>query len=443
MKRRYLIPLALIGVVGMASAVLAEDRIDLSIGNFRPLEAETAKFLTPIQRTPLAGQNTDLSAEDRAYLTPEEQGAIRKAEIYQKIQERMKDIEAAEAQDQQREQEIERLRQSMLGQPEMRPLFEGGKKLAARLSQYDCFRILERNDMAELLQEAGGESADKAAATFAAGRLASSYKVYVDVGDLRQNTSQGNVGGVNFKDTTFVRDFILKLQSVADGSISLSQTFNITKKQTQTDVGGSVSETVHQEMLDDAVEQMAEAIYKNFIATITFSLKTAPNNPNLDASMIALSILNATGEEVGSAQDGVEVTLRKGKYTLQCQDPTSYLFVDGKGKKGPVDYSSSRTDMQTFQSAMQDVEFTFNDPAGNFPAVTLTPNGWEGEEVYVAAGLNQIRKGNYKMSATLEGYSAIVDRPQSISSMTKTVPIQMMKSAPAAPAAAPAVQPVQ
>ena len=428
MKCKRLIPLVLVGLMAAVGVAKAQERIDLSVGNFRPLEAETSKFLTPIQRTPVAGQQTDLSAEDRSYLSPEELGEIRKMEVLQKIKERMKDIEAAEAQDQQREQEIERLRQSMLGQPEMRPLFEGGKKLAARLSQYDCFRIMERNDMAELLQEAGGESADKSAATFAAGRVASAYKVYVDVGDLRQNTSEGNVGGVNFKDTTFVRDFILKMQSVADGSIALSQTFKITKKQTQTDVGGAVSETVHEEMVDDAVEQMAGAIYQSFMATIKFALKVAPNNPNLDPSAIALSILNANGEEVGTAQDGVEVTLRKGKYTLQCQDSTSYLFVDGKDKKGPVDYSSSRTDMQTFQSAMQDVDFSFNDPDGNFPMVTLTPNGWEGDIVQVGSpGVASVRKGNYKLSVQLDGYKDVVDKPQQVTSMTKTVQIQMMK----------------
>ena len=448
MKCKLLVPLVLIGMMGISTGSKADERIDLSIGNFRPLEAETSKYLTPIQRTPIAGQKTDLSAEDRSFLSPEELGEIRKMEIYQKIQERMKEIQAAEAQDQQREEEIERLRQSMMGQPEMRPLFEGGKKLAARLSQYDVFRILERNDMAELLQEAGGESADKSAATFAAGRLAASYKVYVDVGDLRQNTAEGNVGGVNFKDTTYSRDFILKLQSVADGSIALSQTFKITKKQTVTDVGGMVSETVHEEMVDDAVEQMAAAIYQNFMASIKFSFKVAPNNPNLDASGIAVSILNAAGEEINTASDGVEVTMRKGKYTLQCQDASSYLFVDGKDKKGPVDYSSSRTEMQTFQSAMQDVDFAFNDPDGNFPNVTLTPDGWEGEVVYVASpGVTQVRKGKYKMSATMEGFKDVLDKPGvMIGSMTTKMPIQMMKlppAAPVAPSAAPVAQPVQ
>ena len=439
MNCKHLMSLVVIGMLGIAGVAKAEERIDLSVGNFRPLEAETSKFLTPIQRTPVAGQKTDLSAEDRSYLSPEELGEIRKMEVYQKIKERMSEIATAEAQDQQREQEIERLRQSMLGQPEMRPLFEGGKKLAARLSQYNVFRILERNDMAELLQEAGGESADKAGAVFAAGRLASSYKVYVDVGDLRQNTSQGNVGGVNFKDTTLVRDFILKLQNVADGSIALSQSFKITKKQTITDVGGTVSETAHEEMVDDAVEQMAEAIYKNFMATIKFSLKIAPNNPDLDPSMIALSILNASGEEVGTAQDGVEVTTRKGKYTLQCQDATSYLFVDGKDKKGPLDYSSSRTELQTFQSAIQDVEFIFNDPDGNFPSITMTPYGWEGEDIYVSSpGVNQIRKGNYKMKATLDGYKDF-EKAQQITSTTKAVAIPMTKN----PTASPAGQPVQ
>ena len=74
--------------------------------------------------------------------------------------------------------------------------------------------------------------------------------------------------------------------------------------------------------------------------------------------------------------------LKKGKYILKCQDPYTYLFMDGKDSKGPVVYTASKTDTQMFQSAMQEVEFAFNDPDGNFPNVTLTPVGGEGEEVW-------------------------------------------------------------
>ena len=439
MKNKYLVPLVLIGMMGMSSASFAADLIGLSVGNFRPLEAETAKYLTPATRTTLDAGKTDLSAEDRQYLSPEQLGVIRQQEIQQKIDERIKQAQNVEAENDKREADIERLRQSMLGLPEMRPLFEGGKKLSARLSQYDVFRIMERNDMAELLQEARTESADKAAGTFAAARLASNYKVYVDVGDLKKSSSDGEVGGVKFRDTTYRRDFIMKLQNVSDGSM-VSQTFPIQKKESITDVGGSINEAIHDEMVDEAVEKIADAIYQNFMATIKFSFKVVPNNPNLDPSGIALSILNAVGEEMQSANDGGEVILRKGKYTLQCQDSSSYLFVDGKDKKGPVDFSSSRTDTESFQSAIQEVDFTFSDPEGNFPSVTLTPNGWEGEVVSVVSpGPTPVRKGNYKLSATLEGYKEIVDSPLQVTSMTKTKPIAMMKSAPAV---APAAQPV-
>jgi hypothetical protein len=150
----------------------ADERIDLSVGNFRPLEAETSKFLTPIARTTLGAGTTDLSAEDRQFLAPEEMGRIRKEEIREKIVERIKQAEAVEAENAKREEDIERLRQSMLGQPEMRPLFDASKKLIAKISQYNVFRVLERNDMAELLQEARAESSDKAKGVFANARLA-------------------------------------------------------------------------------------------------------------------------------------------------------------------------------------------------------------------------------------------------------------------------------
>lgn len=431
MKQKSAIALAFAGMLGLSAAAFAAEQIALSVGNFRPMEAETSKYLTPVKHQSLEESKTDLSAEDRKFLSPEELGAIRRDEIRQKIYERKLAIREMEEFNDKREEEIDRLRKSMLGEPEMRPLFDGSKKLSARLSQFGVFRLMERNDMAELLNEAGGESADRAKEVFAAARKASAYLVYVDVGDLRKNESQGNVGGVSFKDTVYMRDFILKLQDLEDGSIALSRTFPIKKTETKTSVGGMVNETIHSEMVDEAVEQMAEAIYQNFMAEITFTLKVAPNNPDLDPGMLALDIYDETGsEQIETVSDGSSVELKKGKYILKCQDPYTYLFMDGKDSKGPVVYTASKTDTQMFQSAMQEVEFAFNDPDGNFPNVTLTPVGGEGEEVMVYQGPNTIRKGTYEMRATLDGYRDLV-RQQPISSMTKKVQIQMIK-APAA-----------
>jgi hypothetical protein len=437
MKRKNTVTIVLAGLLGMAAAAQALEPIALSVGNFRPLEAETAKFLTPVKQDPtaVAGTRTELTAEDRKYLSAEELGAIRRDEVQEKIFERRKAIRAVEEANAKREEEIERLRQAMLGEPEMRPLFSAGKKLSAKLSQYGEFRIMERNDMAELLQEAGGESGARSAATFAAARKAGAFMVYVDVGDLRRNTHQGSVGGVDFKDTEYVRDFILKLQDIEDGTIALSRTIPIKKTHTVTSVGGTVSETIFDEMVDEAVDKIADAIYQNFMAEVTFALKVAPNNPELDPGMLAVEIYDETGQEMlDSASDGSTVTLRKGKYILKCQDPYTYLFMDNKDRKGPVVYSASKTETQMFQGAMQDVEFTFNDPDGNFPEVTLVPVGGDGEAIPVYAGPNTVRKGVYELNAHLDGYRDL-KRQQAITSMTKTIPIQMMK----APAGVPGI----
>lgn len=433
MKHITAMKVALVGMLGIAWTSLAAEPIGLSVGNFRPLEAETSKYLAPVQRQSLDDGKTALTDEDRKFLDAEDLGAIRRNEVREKIWERRRAIYEMEAFNDQREAEIEHLRQSMLGEPEMRPLFDGGKKLAAKLSQYGTFRILERNDMAELLNEAGGESADLASAVFSAARKAGAYMVYVDVGDLHRNTSQGNVGGVAFKDTKFVRDFILKLQDVQDGTIALSRTFTVTKTQTVTSVGGTVTETIHSEMLDEAINQIAEAIYQNFMAKITFALKVAPNNPDLDPGMIALEIYDETGADLlETVTDGSVVELTKGKYVLKCQDPYSYLFMDNKDQKGPVAYTASKTESQLFQSAMQEVEFAFADPDGAFPEVTLTPVGGEGEEISVYPGVNTIRKGVYEMKARLDGYRDLT-RQQPITAMTRKVQIQMMKEPAGAP----------
>ena len=434
MKRKNTLNIALAGLLGMAAASLAIEPIALSVGNFRPLEAETSKYLQPVKRDTgiVAGRRTDLTAEDRKYLSAEELGEIRKDEVREKIAERRKAIRAMEEFNSKREAEIDRLRQAMLGEPEMRPLFEGGKKLAARLSQYGEFRIMERNDMDELLQEAGGESGARSAATFAAARKASAFMVYVDVGDLHRNSHQGSVGGVEFKDTEYVREFILKLQDIEDGTMALSRTIPVRKTPTVTSVGGTVSETIFTEMVDEAVEQIAEAIHQHFMAEVTFALKVAPNNPELDPGMLALEIWDETGAEMlDTASDGVTVTLRKGKYMLKCQDPYTYLFMDNKDTKGPMFYSVSKTETQMFQSANQEVEFAFDDPEGNFPEVTLVPvGGGEGEAISVYAGPNLIRKGTYELNARLDGYRDL-KRQQPITSMTKKVQIQMMKASAA------------
>lgn len=434
MKHATALKLSLAGMLCIAWTSLAAEPIALSVGNFRPLEAETSKYLTPVKHDPnrVAGRQTELTAEDRKYLSAEELGEIRKDEVRAKIAERRKAIQALEDFNAKREAEIEHLRQSMLGEPEMRPLFSGGKKLAAKLSQYGEFRIMERNDMDELLNEANLESGARHDATFLASRKASAYMVYVDVGDLRKNTHQGSVGGVQFKDTEYVREFILKLQNIEDGTMALSRTFPVKKTHTVTSVGGTESETIFSEMVDEAVDQMAEAIYQNFMAEVTFALKVAPNNPELDPGMLAVDIYDETGEEqLDSASDGSVVKLRKGKYMLKCQDPYTYLFMDNKDAKGPVVYSASKTETQMFQSANQEVEFTFDDPDGNFPEVTLIPvGGGEGDAISVYAGPNMIRKGVYELNARMDGYRDL-KRQQPITSMTKKVPIQMMK-APAA-----------
>lgn len=435
MKSMNTLKTALAGLLGMAAASLALEPIALSVGNFRPLEAETSKYLQPVKHDPskVAGKRTELTAEDRKYLTAEELGEIRKDEVREKIELRRKSIQALEDFNAKREAEIEHLRQSMLGEPEMRPLFSGGKKLAAKLSQYGEFLIMERNDMDELLNEANLESGARHDATFLAARKASAYMVYVDVGDLRKNTHEGNVGGVAFKDTEYVREFILKLQDIEDGTMALSRTIPVKKTHTVTSVGGTESETIFDEMLDEAVDQIAEAIYQNFMAEVTFSLKVAPNNPELEPAMLALDIYDETGEEqVDSASDGTVVKLRKGRYVLKCQDPYTYLFMDNKDRKGPVVYAASKTETQMFQGANQEVEFVFDDPEGNFPEVTLVPVGGEGEPIMVYAGPNTIRKGVYELNAHLDGYRDL-KRQQPITSMTKRVPIQMMKAPAAAP----------
>jgi hypothetical protein len=192
-----------------------------------------------------------------------------------------------------------------------------------------------------------------------------------------------------------------------------------------------VNETIYEEMVDEAVEQMAKAIHQNFMIEVAFSLKVAPNNPELDPGMLAVEIYDETGSELlDTVADGSVATLAKGKYVLKCQDPYTYLFMDNKDRKGPVVYSASKTETQMFQSANQEVEFAFDDPEGNFPEVTLVPVGGEGETVAVYAGPNLIRKGTYELNAHLDGYRDL-KRQQPITSMTKKVQIQMAKDAAA------------
>lgn len=436
MHRRRTHALVMIAILaGMVCLGYAEDRIDLSVGNFRPLDAETAKFLTPIKRTALDSGKTDLSAEDRQFLSPEELGNIRKLEILQKIRETQEAREEVKKQNDQRELEIEKLRDAMLGQPEMRPVFEAAKKLSARLSQFDIFRILERNDMAELLQEARSESATQSGDVFASARLMAGYQVLVDVGDLKTSSSEGSVGGVNFRDTEYRRDFIVKLQNMADGSMAMGDTITIKKKQTVTDVGGQINDEVHLEMIDEAVEKIAEAIYGNFIASIKFEFKPAGKITDFDPSLITVSLIKPdTKEEIDTASHEEEKSLRKGKYILLSGN-SDYLFAGGKAESGTLDFSKSKTQSIAFELANQEVDFVFNDPDGNFPSITLTPDGWEGDVVSIASsGPSLVRKGKYKMSAILDGYKDVSDKVVSISASTKTMPIQMTKI-PASPVA--------
>ena len=53
MKQKSAITLAFAGMLGIAAAAFAAEQIALSVGNFRPMEAETSKYLTPVKHQSL------------------------------------------------------------------------------------------------------------------------------------------------------------------------------------------------------------------------------------------------------------------------------------------------------------------------------------------------------------------------------------------------------
>jgi len=424
-----------VGTLGLCVARAAEP-VRLSVGNFRPLEAEINKYLTPIQRQSIDAAPMPISAEERAILDSGTLTILKTQEFFAKMQARKDRMRKQEEAFRKQEEQIEKLRETMYKNAENRPLFNGMKKLNAKLSQYEVFKILERNDMAELLNEAGAESGEKAADVFSLARMSSSYNVIVDVADLHRQEHSGNVGGVNFRDTIYTRDFIVKVQNMLDGTVALSETIKTKKKKTLTDVGGTTDDgVVYEEILDDAVDQIAKKIYEKFVASCTFKYKPVGKIEGFEPSAITISILDAQNEPVATPSDGETVEIRKGTYTFKVEG--EYLFAGAKDSKKMV-ISANKTFTETFEKAMQEVEFTFKASADVFPTVTLTPKGWEGDPVEVSAvGPTEIRKGTYALEAKCDGFKDLKAN-LTVSSTTKKYDVKMMKdaAAQAAPAAA-------
>ena len=424
----------LVGAVLVCGASLeAAEKISLSVGNFRPIAAEINKYLAPIQRQAIEAEPMPISAEDRAILDSGTLTMLKTQEFFAKMQARREKLRQREEAYRKQEEQIEKMRDSIYKDAENRPLLNGMKKLNARLSQYDVFKILERNDMAELLNEAGGESGEKSAEVFALARMASSYNVIVDVGDMHHQVHSGNVGGVNFEDTIYTREFILKVQDMLDGTLALSKTINIKKKVTKTDVGGTSDDgQKYEDILNDAIEQIAQAIYEKFVASCTFKFKPVGKIEGFEPSAISVSILDAKNEEVATASDGEKVDLIKGSYTFKVDG--EYLFAGAKAQKKLV-ISANKAIVESFEKASQEVDFVFKGSADVFPNVTLTPKGWEGDPVEVsAAGPTEIRKGAYEVTATCEGFKDFKANV-TISGTTKKYEVKMIKVPAAEPAA--------
>ena len=424
---------AVIGVAGVVSAQAA-DQIGLSIGNFRPLEAELNKYLTPIQRQSVDAAPMPISAEERAVLDSGTLTLLKTQEFFAKMQARKERMRKQEEAFRKQEEQIEKLRETMYKNAENRPLFNGMKKLCARLSQYDVFKILERNDMAELLNEAGGESGEKAADVFSLARMASSYNVIVDVADLHRQEHSGNVGGVNFRDTIYTRDFIVKVQNMLDGSVALSDTVKTKKKKTLTDVGGTTDDgVVYEELVDDAVEQIAKKIYEKFVASCTFKFKPVGKIEGFEPSAITISVLDGKGEPVATPSDGETVEIRKGSYTFKVEG--EYMFAGAKDSKKMV-INANKTFTESFEKAVQEIDFTFKASPDIFPSMTLTPKGWEGDPVEISsAGPVEIRKGAYTFEAKCDGFKD-AKGSLNVTSTTKKYDIKMTKAPAATPPAA-------
>ena len=430
---RLFLSIALCTACAVQAQEQSDNKIRLSIGHFRPLEAEVNKFLRPIQRESIDAAPMPITAEERAILDSGTLTMLKTQEFFAKMQARKERMRKAEEEFRKQEEQIEKLRETMYKNAENRPLFNGMKKLCARLSQYDVFKILERNDMAELLNEAGAESGEKAAEVFSLARMASSYNVIVDVADLHRQEHRGNVGGVNFQDTIYTRDFIVKVQNMLDGSVALQATVKTKKKRTLTDVGATTDDgVVYEELVDDAVEQIAKAIYEKFVASCSFKFKPAGKIDGFEPSAITISVLDGRGEAVATPSDGETVEIRKGTYTFKVEG--EYLFAGAKSTKKMV-VSANKAFTETFEKAMQEVEFSFKAGGDAFPSVTLTPKGWEGEPVEISsAGPTEIRKGAYTFEATCDGFKDAKGSLNVTSSMKK-YDFKMTKAPVAAPAA--------
>ncbi len=429
MKRLTIAAIAVMMAVPFAQAA---EQIGLSVLHFRPLEAELNKFLTPVQRKSINAEPMKITAEERAILDSKTLAMLKSQEFFDKMRVRKEQMRKDEEAYRKQEEQIEKLRDTMFKNAENRPLFYGMKKLNAKLSQYGVFKILERNDMAELLNEAGAESQEKKDELFALARMASSYNVIVDVEDLHHQEHEGTVGGVSFRDTTYSRKFVLKVQNMLDGSMEFSSEVVAKRKRTITDVGGtSDSGTVYDELVDDAVDQMAKLIYERFVATCTFKFKPVGKIEGFEPSAITISILDGGNEPVATPSDGETVEIRKGTYTFKVDG--EYLFAGAKDSKKVV-VSSNKTFTESFEKAMQEVDFSFKAGGESFPSVTLTPKGWEGEAVEVtSAGPVEIRKGAYTFEATCDGFKD-AKGTLNVTSTTKKYDFKMTRAPVAAPA---------
>ena len=333
---KLFLPLALCTACAVQAQEQTDNKIRLSIGHFRPLEAEVNKFLRPIQRESVDAAPMPITAEERAILDSGTLTMLKTQEFFAKMQARKERMRKAEEEFRKQEEQIEKLRETMYKNAENRPLFNGMKKLCARLSQYDVFKILERNDMAELLNEAGAESGEKAADVFSLARMASSYNVIVDVADLHRQEHRGNVGGVNFLDTIYTRDFIVKVQNMLDGSAALQTTVKTKKKRTLTDVGGTTDDgVVYEELVDDAVEQIAKAIYEKFVASCSFKFKPLGKIDGFEPSAITISVLDGKGETVATKAQNTKKTETKEKTPVKEARTESHKTKEETPKKVP------------------------------------------------------------------------------------------------------------
>lgn len=414
--------------------VQAAEQIGLSVLHFRPLEAEINKFLTPVQRKSINAAPMKITPEERSILDSATLTKLKSQEFFERMRARQEQMRKDEEAYRKQEEQIEKLRDTLYKNAENRPLFYGMKKLNAKLSQYGVFKILERNDMAELLNEAGAESQEKKVELFALARMASSYNVIVDVEDLHHQEHEGTVGGVAFRDTVYSRKFVLKVQNMLDGSQEFSGEVMSKRKKTITDVGGtSDSGTVYDELVDDAVDQMAKLIYEHFVASCAFKFKPVGKIEGFEPSAITISILDGKDEPVATPSDGETVDVRKGTYSFKVEG--DWLFAGGKDVKKGIVISANKMFTEAFEKATQEVDFSckaMGDDA--FPSVTLTPKGWEGEPVEItAAGPVEIRKGAYTFEATCDGFKDAKGSLNVTSSMKK-YDFKMTKAPGAAPA---------